>query len=304
MTLVRTAIFAMVAIIAVGCSTPNVNTFVDETLQINDLATSEHGEIKSKLEYLSTTHPKKKSDISIKLKDFNDSSKKLEKIFSLLVGYSNSINVLVGDKTDGEKAIAEISDNLLKISQLLNIGGVSIDMGGAVNTVANWITEIQKQKELEKAMALADPVIKKISTEISDNYSENMIILANNITDLLIGSLNDRYPINAVGFYIKAIDHKNVIYKDMRSRLEATPDGAYTVLCPSNNNPNCITKDTIEAFNQVNNLIANTKPIYDAYIKEVEDIKNWEKGRVSKFKKLATLSKVWAKEHSKVLWEY
>lgn len=188
-----------------------------------------------------------------------------------------------------------------EISQLLNIGGVSIDIGGAVNTVANWITEIQKQKELEKAMAFADPVIKKISIEISDNYSANMVILTNNIADLLIGSLDDRYPINAVGFYIKAIDHKNVIYQDMRSRLEATPDGVYTVLCPSSDNPNCITKDTIEAFNKVNELIASTKPIYDAYLKEVEDIKNWEKERVSKFKKLATLSKAWANEHSKVL---
>lgn len=91
--LVRMIVLATIAIMTVGCSTPNVKTFVDETLQINDLATSEHGEIKSKLEYLSTTHPKKKSQISKKLKEFNDSSKKLEKIFSLLVGYSNSVVV-------------------------------------------------------------------------------------------------------------------------------------------------------------------------------------------------------------------
>ena len=299
--LLRTSLYTMVAIIAVGCSTPNVNTFVNETLQINNLAISEHSEIKSKLEYLSTVHRKKKLEIAQKMKEFSDSSKKLEKIFSLLVGYSNSINVLVGDETDGENAIAEISDNLSEISQLLNIGGVSIDIGGVVNTVTNLITEIQKQKELEKAMAFAEPIIKKISTEISDNYSITMINMTNNIADLLIGSLDDRYPINAVGFYTKAIDHKNIIYQDMRSRLEATPDGSYTVLCSSHDNSNCITKDTIEAFNQVNSLIDSTKPIYDAYIIEVKNIKNCEKGRKIKFKNLATLSKVWAKEHSKVL---
>ena len=287
-----------------GCSTPNIKTFVDGTLQINELATSEHGEMKSKLTYLSKVHPStsKRTKISKKLKEFNNASTKIEAIFALLIDYSNSLNVLVGDKTDGEKAISELSSNLSNISSLLGIGGNSLDIGKTTKTVAKWITEMQKQKELEKAMAFADPIVQVISKEISDDYTDTMVGLANGITGFLEGLLDDQYPINAIGFYVEAIDHKNVIYQNMRFRLENIPKDTYMVLCPTTPiSSNCISKDTIDAFNKINILIDKTKPIYDGYMKELKEIKNWEKNRIEKLKKLATLSKTWAKEHSRIL---
>jgi len=297
----KTSLLVIIAIFFMGCSTPNVKTFVDETLQIKELAIIEHGEIKSKLEYLSIVHPKKKSKIAKQLKTFNDESKKIEDTFTYLINYSNAINVLSNDKTEGEQAIMEMCKNLSQISTLLNLLGMTIDIGGVTKSAANWITEIQKQNTLEKAMEMADPLVQEISLKISENYSKNMVVLANGVTDLLISSLDDCYPINAVGFYAKAIEHKNVIYMDMRSRLETLPKNTFTVLCPTKRNGHCIAKETIEAFNQINKLIEQTKPIYDSYIKDLSELKKWEKERITKIKKLSTLSKSWSKEHSRVL---
>ena len=172
-----------ISILAGGCSSlPDVSPFRSASSQLR-LAVAESGAaVESELRLLPEGNEQADT--------LRDNWKERDNAFTAIVAYSDSISALVDSGNNGAKSAERVADSVKALGEAAGVAIPASDQAVALATdigkfLYEQIAKARAAKNLEKAMAAAQPGVDRIAEKISADLKdlEEIYIVANTLDD-------------------------------------------------------------------------------------------------------------------------
>jgi len=321
-----------------GCASPNLKSFVDQTVKINSQISTEMTSLEQKVNVAAKlSHAKLNVDTGLCItasqpNDFNNlsngekvlagqlcvvnkiykpnkqvtlvdyfksNSDALNGIFNELVKYANSLSSLSTSGDESEESLNSLNDSINKIASLAGYSG-AVDIATDITKfAAKNYTIYQSNKGLRASMGEASEAIEEISEHVNKIIIPQLITSAHSIQIIMETEVKKNTIQNSTPLHNKARNIENDIFGQIVKQLKTNPAQP---LCVSKGGANkCFDKATLDNYLSFKKFMKeHVEPAFEKRQIALKSNQDWFDEREKNLKQIQKLLKLWNAEHKQV----
>lgn len=320
----RRAVVATMALLLVGCATPNVKPFAEQTtrlatsvsLEQRALAT-EFTNISKRLEKLESKEQRARRDeradeLEKKREDLNQRKNRVATYDRIVkaalqkaVTYSDQLASLAEAGESGSDAAGSLINTVNSFASLGGMGaGIVV---GSVAQALKVLGELHVRKEaqdsLEKATKAAQPAVDALADVVAAIYEENGPYhkLVTGLELKSTGYLREDAGIHTIGLYNRIDGMRDqLFFKVQKHMARFDVDKGFCVDAAGRQQDSCFAARDIQTVADLNRMMQQVEPIAQKYEADKNEIEQRFAKRLSNARIIVRAVKQWRLEHQKI----